>query len=91
MWPFKKKQPEPSRIQVLLDKMEQHPEEFTADEYCLKHTKSGVEIWLANGEPYYGLYKPFSMKFSYADNERFHKALHRWKMASIQGVMEQLK
>lgn len=75
MWPFKKKQPEPTRIQPLLDRMKSNPEEFEITEYVFRHKPTKVEFWIANGFAYFGLYKPTEIRFTLDDKYRFRDAL----------------
>lgn len=60
------------------------PAEFTRDNFCLKHTPSGVQIWITNGFWFYGLYEPYRQGFSFIDCWRFGRAFRKWQRIAIE-------
>lgn len=69
-------------IQKLLDAMEERPLDFVQDLYTLIDTKTGVEIWIANGFWYYGIWLQSKTKFHIMDKIRFRFAFKRWQLRS---------
>lgn len=59
------------------------PGRWCATNYVLRRD-DGIEIWIANGSPFYGVYRSqvggeVGGKFSFWEQRRFGKALRAWR------------
>ena len=45
-------------LEWILDSLEHHAEEWTKDDYAVRHRASGVEVWCANGLTACNIYRP---------------------------------
>lgn len=64
-------------IRRTLKNMTERPLTFRGDNYTLTDTITGVEYWLASGFMFYGIRRPYEIKFSLQGKILFNKALKR--------------
>lgn len=63
--------------------LETRPTTFYESAFTLKDDQSGMEFWICNGFPFYGVYSPYKVNFGWWHGWRFSRALKKWRTAAV--------
>lgn len=66
-------------VDAFIDAVEQRPGDFFITEHIVSDRKSGLEFWIGNGFPHYGVYHPFKLGFGFIHGLRFADMLKQLK------------
>ena len=61
-------------VNSFIEAAQQRPEDFWIGEHRIVDRKSGMEFWIANGLPHYGVCAPFELRFG---------LIHGWRFADM--------
>lgn len=82
-------EPKMSYVDMFVQRMYSHPEEFTRSRHTFVHNPSGVEVWISNGINHYEFYagdgsrNKFNQEFTDLEKQTFDKAFVAWKSGAI--------
>lgn len=75
----------PAKIVVdrLIHDLQHRGSDFRCGECTLEDKKTGYKYWVANCFFDAGVYAPYKMPFGAVQGWRFHRALTKWKAATL--------
>ena len=75
-------------VDAFVAAIHERPGDFSIGKCTLEDRKSGLEFWIGNGVPFYGVYRPYEMNFGLIQGIRFGWWLRRFKAAKAAQLLK---
>ena len=69
-------------VTAFVEAIHNRPDDFVIGEHTIEDRKTGLHFWIVNGPPFFGVYRPYEMRFGFIQGVRFGWWVRRFKAAT---------
>lgn len=66
-------------VDAFIEAIQTRPRDFSIGPHTINDKATGMQFWIANGFPFYGVYEPYKMNFGFIQGFRFGWWVNKFK------------